>query len=125
MLFLFRYFEPILQKDDALADQKALEDGTVPEKLPVLFIGTIAHHVLNTGAVIPAPVEDDDFTSGGQSFNVALGMELRLLPLGWRGEGYHAKDARADTLHDALDHPAFAGSVSSFENDRQCGRWSP
>src|SRR5208337_1007218 len=35
VLFLFRYFEPILQQDDALADQKALEDGTVPEKLPV------------------------------------------------------------------------------------------
>ncbi len=91
MLFLFRYFEPVLQKDDALADQKALEDGTVPEKFPVLFLGTKAHHVLNTGAVIPAPVEDDDFTSGGQLFNVALGRELRLLPLGWRGEGYHAE----------------------------------
>ena len=73
------------------------------------------------GAVIPAPVEDDDFTSGGELFNVALSMELRLLPLGRRGEGYHAKDARADTLHDALDHPAFAGSVSSFENDHNAG----
>ena len=121
MLFLFRYFEPVLQQDDALADQKALEDGTVPEKLPVLFLGTKAHHVLNTGAVIPAPVEDDDFTSGGQLFNVALSMELRLLPLGRRGEGDHAKDARADTLHDALDHAAFAGSVSSFENDHNAG----
>ena len=46
VLFLFRHFKPILQKDDALADEKALEDGTVPEKLPVLFLGTKAHHVL-------------------------------------------------------------------------------
>src|SRR5271166_4882666 len=121
VLFLFGYFEPVLQKDDALADQEALEDGTVPEKFPVLFLGTKAHHILNTGAVIPAPVEDDDFTSGGQLFNVALGRELRLLPLGRRGEGYHAKDARADTLQDALDHPAFAGGVSSFENDHNAG----
>src|SRR5208282_1856312 len=66
-------------------------------------------------------VEDDDFTSGGQLFNVALGGELRLLPLGRRGEGYYAKDARADTLQDALNHPAFAGSVSSFENDHNAG----
>ena len=79
VLFLFRYFEPVLQQDDALADQKALEDGTVPQKLPVLFLGTKAHHVLNSGAVIPAAVEDDDFTPGGQLFNVALSMELRLL----------------------------------------------
>src|SRR5271165_4911233 len=121
VLFLFGYFEPVLQKDDALADQEALEDGTVPEKFPVLFLGTKAHHIFNARAVIPAPVEDDDFTSGGQLFNVALGRELRLLPLSRRGEGYHAKDARAHTLHDALDHPAFAGSVSSFENDHNAG----
>jgi hypothetical protein len=54
-------------------------------------------------------------------FNVALGRELRLLPLGRRWEGYNAKDARADTLQDALDHPAFAGSVSAFENDYNAG----
>ena len=88
---------------------------------PVLFSSTEAHHVLNTGAVIPAPVEDDDFTSGRQLFNVALSMELRLLPFGRRGEGDHAKDARADTLYDALDHAALAGSVSSFEDDNNPG----
>ena len=125
MLFLFRYFEPVLQKDDALADQKALEDGTVPQKFPVLFVGTKAHHILNTGAVIPASVKDDDFTSGGQLFNVALGRELRLLPLSRRGEGDHAKDARADTLQDALDHAALTRSVSSFENDHNAGVGRP
>src|SRR5271166_6332030 len=98
VLFLFRYFEPVLQKDDALADQETLEDGTVPEKFPVLFLGTKAHYVFNAGAVIPTPVEDHDFTSGGQLFNVTLGRELRLLPLGRRGEGHHAKDARANAL---------------------------
>ena len=40
MLFLFRSFELVLQQDDALADQQALEDGTVPEKMPVLFLAT-------------------------------------------------------------------------------------
>jgi hypothetical protein len=44
-------------------------------------------------------------------------MELRFLSLGRRRECYHAKDARADPLNDALDHAAFAGSISSFEND--------
>src|SRR5579864_4133462 len=117
VLFLFRDFEPVLQQDDALADQKSFECWTVPEKLPVLFLRTKAHHVLNRGAVVPTPVEDDDFPSGGELFNVALSMELRLLPLRWRGEGHYAKNARAHTLHDALDHPPFAGSVSSFEND--------
>ena len=121
MLFLFRYFQPVLQQDDALADQKSLKRWTVPEKLPVLFFGTKTHHVLNTGAVVPAPVEDGDFTSGGEFFNVALRMELCLLPLGWRREGGHAEDSRADALHDALDEAAFSGSVSSFENDHNAG----
>ena len=121
MLFLFRYFQPVLQEDDALADQKRLERWTVSEELSVLFLSTKAHHVLYTGAVIPAPVEDDDFTSGGQLFNVALSMELRLLPLGRRGEGDQAKDARADTLHNALNYAAFAGSISSFENNDNAG----
>src|SRR5215468_6376829 len=111
MLFFFRYFEPVLQQDDALADQKTLEGWTVPKKLLVLFLGTKAHYVFNSGTVIPAPIEDDDFTSRWQLFNVALRMELGLLPFGRRGEGYHAKDARTHALHDALDHSAFAGSI--------------
>src|SRR5581483_6171935 len=110
-----------LQQDDALADQKRLEGGTIPEKLPVLIFGTKSHHVLNPGAVIPTPVEDDDFTPGGQLLNVALGMELRFLPIVRRGEGDDAKNARADTLHDALDHATFPGSVSSFKKDDNPG----
>jgi len=93
----------------------------------VLFLIAKAHHVLNSAAVIPALVEDDDFTSSGELFNVALSMELRLLPLSRCGEGHHAEDTRADTLHDALDHPTFAGSVSSFKNDHNTsvGRLDP
>ncbi len=121
MLFVFRYFQPVLQEDDTLANQKRLERWTVPEKLPVLFLSTKAHHVLYASAVIPAPVEDDDFTSGGQLFNVALSMERRLLPLGRRGEGDHAKDARADALHNPFYYAAFAGSISSFENNDNAG----
>jgi hypothetical protein len=49
-------------------------------------------------------------------FNVALSMELQLLPLGRREEGDHPKDAQTDTLHNALNYAAFAGSISSFEN---------
>src|ERR1700756_2145683 len=36
-------------------------------------------------------------------------------------DGGHPEDRRANALHDALDHPAFAGCVSSFENDHDAG----
>src|SRR6185369_5527491 len=121
VLFLFRYFEPILEQDDALAYQKSLERWAVPEKFSVLFLATKVHYVLNTGAVVPAPVEDDNFASGGQLFDVALSMELRFLPVGRCGERDDTKDARADALHDAFDDAAFAGSIPSLENDDNAG----
>ena len=71
-----------------------------------------AHHMLNTGAVIPASVEDDDFTSGGQLFNVALGRELRLLPLSRRGEGDHAM----------LNGYSFRGSIAGAAIQELVGR---
>src|SRR5512133_2843282 len=54
-------------------------------------------------------------------------MELRLLPFCRRWKSDHAKDTRADSLHDALDHAAFAGCVSSFEDndDARIGRLDP
>jgi len=87
----------------------------------VLFLATKAHHVFNTGAVIPAAVEDDDFTSGGELFKVTLNMELRLLSFGWRGEGSHAKNSRADALHNALNDATLAGSVPSFKKNDNSG----
>ena len=99
------------------ATKKSLEGRTIPEKLPVLFFGAEAHHVFNSGPVIPTPVEDDDFAARGKSFNVALRVDLRPLPFRGRWERYDAKDTRADALHDPFDDATFAGSIPSFKKD--------
>jgi hypothetical protein len=54
-------------------------------------------------------------------------MELRFLPFRRCGKGYHAKDAGTHALHDALDHAAFAGSISAFEynHDPRVSRFDP
>ena len=111
MLFLLRYFKPVLEQNDSLADQKTLEGGTIPKKLLVLLLCTKAHHVFHSGTVIPAPVEDDDFASGGELFDIALRMELRFLPLRRSRKGYHAKDART---HAIFDLPLTAERLTSI-----------
>src|SRR5208337_1346242 len=76
MLLLFRDIEPVLQQDDAIADNEVFEDGTAFEKLLVFLLGAEPHHMLDPGAVVPAPVADDDFSARGQMLNVALRVDL-------------------------------------------------
>ena len=49
--------------------------------------------------------------------HVALKVHLRLLALGRRRQGNHAKYARTDTLGDGLDRAALAGTIAPLEND--------
>ena len=73
--------------------------------------------MLDTGAVVPTAVEEDDFPGGGEMRHVALKVPLGSLALGRRGEGHYAADAWIEALGDALDGAALAGGVASFEND--------
>src|SRR5664280_2080595 len=66
VLLLFRNIEPVLQQDNALANEKALKGRTVFKKLPVFFVGTKSHYALNPGPVIPAPLKNDDDASIGR-----------------------------------------------------------
>ena len=57
----------------------------------------------------------------------ALDHERGALPLGRRGKSDHSKYARAYSLGDPLDDPAFAGRVSAFEenNNSRSGTFYP
>ena len=83
----------------------------------MLLVRAEAHHVLDAGAVVPAPVEDDHFAGGGEVLQVALHVDLALFTVGWRRQGDHPEDARAETLGDGADRPALAGPVTSLEHD--------
>jgi hypothetical protein len=57
---------------------------------------------------------------------VALGVHLRLLPLGRRGKRDHTEDARAHPLCDGFDRAALAGPVTPFPyRPDQAARGSP
>ena len=81
------------------------------------LLGAVAHHPLDAGAVVPAAVEDQHLAGGGQLLDVALHVELGLLPVRRRRQRDDAEHARADPLGQALDHPALAGGVAALEDD--------
>ena len=82
-----------------------------------LLLGAEPHHALDAGAVVPTAVEDHDLSGRRQVRDIALGVHLRLFPLGWRGECHHSENARAHTLGHSLDRAALACSVAPFEDD--------
>src|SRR3954449_2562641 len=73
--------------------------------------------MFDTGAIVPAPVEDHDFAAGRELFDIALHEHLGFLPVGWCGQGTDAEHPRADLLGQRLDGAALAGGVAALEDD--------
>ena len=95
----------------------ASKRGASFEEAARLFLGAVAHDALDSGAVVPAAVEDQHLAGGGHVSEVALDIHLGLLALGRRRQRHHPEDPRADPLGQALDDPALAGGVAAFEDD--------
>ena len=91
--------------------------GHSVEEPLVLLLRAEAHDVLDAGAVVPAPIEDDDFASRGEMLQVALHVDLRLFAIGRRRQGHHPENARAQPLGQRADRPALTGTVAALEHD--------
>src|ERR1700751_2107280 len=85
LLLLHSNLEPVFDENNPSIHDVFLELGADLEKLPILFFSAKAHHVLDAGAVVPAPVEDHDFTCGRKMLHVALNIHLGFLAIRWRG----------------------------------------
>jgi hypothetical protein len=114
---LVAHREPILDQDDAGTDEHPLELGAGMEELLNFGVRAEAHDALDPGAVVPTAVEEHHFPGGRQVRHVALEKPLRLLLLRRRRQGHDPADARVEVLSDALDDTAFAGGISSLEQD--------
>src|SRR5437763_15455308 len=82
-----------------------------------LLLGAEPHHPLDAGAVVPAAVEDHDFSSRGKMWNVALGVHLRLLPLCRCGKRNDPEHTRADPLSHRFYSATLTGTVAAFEDN--------
>src|SRR5207248_7283714 len=117
LLLVVAHREPVLDEVDAVLDQHAFEGRALAQEELVLLLGAEPHHPLDARPVVPAAVEQDDLTAGGEIGDVALEVPLGLLLLGGGGEGGDTTRAGAEVLGDALDHAALAGRVAAFEDD--------
>src|SRR5262249_15559319 len=114
-LLVIAHLQPVLPEVDAVLDHVPLEIRTQLEKPAVLLLRAEAHDVLDSGAVVPAPVEDHDFSRRWKVRNVALHVHLALLAVARRGERNNAEYARTDALGNDPDQSALAGCVAAFE----------
>src|SRR6516164_6222521 len=117
LLLLLTDLQPELDQDDARLDDVALELGAVLDEVPVLVLRAELHYILDAGPVVPAAVEDDDFAGRREVLEVALHVQLGLLPVRRGRQGHEAEHARAHPLRDGLNGPALARGVAPLEHD--------
>ncbi len=87
------------------------------QKSFILVFRTKFHDAFDTRTVVPAAVENHDLACRGKMLDVALKIELGLLPLRWRRQRDHAKDTWAHSFGNALDDSALAGGITPLEDD--------
>src|SRR5215472_6578075 len=83
----------------------------------MLFLGAEAHYILNAGPVIPAAIEDHDFSRRREMLHVALHVHLTLFAIRRRWQGCDAENTGTHALGDRTDGSTFAGGVTSLEHD--------
>ena len=100
-----------------LSTIRLLHQGAELQEAFVLVLGAEPHHVLDAGAVVPAPVEHHDLARRREVLDVALHVHLRLLAVGGRRQRHDPEDPRADPLGEGANRPALAGRVAALEDD--------
>ena len=93
----------------------ALELWDRLHELAILLGRAEAHDVLDARAIVPAAIEEHDFSRCRQVRNVTLKVPLRLFALGRRSQCDDLNRARADSFSDALDGAALARSITTLE----------
>src|SRR4030095_12520044 len=117
LLLFLTYLQPDLDEPETGMDDVALEDRAVLEEIPVLLFRAEAHHILDAGAVVPGAIEDDDLAGRGKVLEIALDVQLGLLPVGGNGKRRQAEDPWADALGERLEVAPLARRVTSLDDD--------
>jgi hypothetical protein len=117
LLLLHAGFQPDLDQRDAAIDDVSLDLRAQFQKAIALLLVDESHDALDTCAIVPAPVEDDDLAGCWKPLDVALNVHLRLFAVGRRGERYDSKYARAHPVGQRFDCAALAGGVAPLKDD--------
>src|SRR5262249_9566263 len=113
-LLLVADLQPEFDEEDATVHDVLFGYRAQFQETVMLLLVAKAHHVFDTGAVVPTPIEDDDFARCREVRHVTLNVHLRFLAVRWRWQRYQTKDPRADALGDGADSAALSGAIASF-----------
>src|SRR6516162_8367032 len=116
LLLLVIHRKPVLYEDDARANQHFFEEGARSQELLIFLLCAKAHDALNAGAVVPAPVEQNDLTGRGQFRHISLEIPLPALPLG-RSGGRRRGTRGVQRICNALDDATLARCIPPLEDD--------
>ena len=73
--------QPIFEQQDSIVDELTLEFRSRTQECLALRIGAKAHDAFDARAIVPASIEQRDFTAGRQMFDIALEIPLTALTL--------------------------------------------
>src|SRR5262249_55923090 len=111
--------EPVLQQDDARADEHSLEVRARAQELRVFLLGAETHNALHPCSVVPTPVKEHDFSSGRQVGHVALEIPLRSFCIRRLAERHHAAATWVERLGNTLDRTTLPGSITTFKQHHE------
>src|SRR4029077_13898818 len=117
LLLVHPYLEPEFDQDDAAVHNIFFDLRAERQEAPVLIGRAKAHDIFDAGAVVPAAIEDDDFSSGGEMLHVALQEHLRLLPIRRSGKRDDSEYTRTYLFGDRFDRAALTRSIPAFKQD--------
>jgi hypothetical protein len=110
-----QYFTRVIPR----ADQHPLEFRHGAEKLFAVRVGAEAHDAFHACAIVPAAVEQHDFSGPRQVRDITLKIPLRAFAFGGSGQCDNPTDTRVQPLGNPLDDTALPGRIASFEEDDQ------
>jgi hypothetical protein len=88
-------------------------------KLPIFIVAAKAHDALNTSAVVPAAIEQDDLAGRWQFRHITLEIPLPALLLGRRCQRDDTADSWIERIGNTLNHTAFTRCVPPLEQNAQ------
>src|SRR5690606_31254124 len=89
----------------------------IEEELLVLGGRAETHDRFDTGAVVPASIEQDELAGAWQLPRIALEIPLAGFTVIRFLQGNRAHMAVVERAFDRLDHAALAGRIAAFEDD--------
>ena len=111
--------EPVLAQQDAVLDEQPLEDRALVQEAVVLLRRAEPHHLLDARRGCTRSGRTARSPRPPAGARRSAGSTTGCAPLGRRGQGDDAGEARVEVLRDPLDRAALAGRVAALEDDHQ------